>query len=143
MEVSGNIYIDRFQLVAFANHILSQIYSHCIQNCNFWYFMEIKETFVLWKEYFQSLLIFVFFYIPKPVISITQKWLVVENCNSSMNNIFNVLYIGTQYTLSFKWTNFGLKCTVTITSKGQSLKFKASVWNIPNSETGLNCNSLF
>ena len=64
-------------------------------------------------------------------------------CDSSVNIIFDVLSIGLQYTLSFKWTDFGLKCLVTITSKGQSLKFNASVWNIPNSETGQNCNSFF
>ena len=45
----------------------------------------------------------------------------------SMNNILNVLSIGLQYTLSFKWPDFGLKCRVTITLKVQSLKFKASV----------------
>ena len=64
-------------------------------------------------------------------------------CDSSMNNIFNILSIGLRYTLSFKWIDFGLMCLVKITSKGQSLKFKASVWNIPNSETGQDCNSLF
>ena len=75
-----NISIDRFLLVAVVKYILSQIYSHCIQNCTFWYFMEIVETFVFWRKYFQSLLIFMFFFIPKPVISITQEWLVVESC---------------------------------------------------------------
>ena len=44
-----------------------------------------------------------------------------------MHNIYNVLSIDLQYTLSFKWPDLGLKCRVTITSKGQSLKFKASV----------------
>ena len=28
----------------------------------------------------------------------------------SLNRIFNALLIGVQYTLSFQWTNFGLKC---------------------------------
>ena len=138
-----NIYIDRFQLVAFAKHILSQIYNHCIQNCTFWYFMEVVETFVLWREYLQSLLIFMFFYLNTSNFHNPKMIGCRKLCNSSMNNIFNILYIGTQYTVSFKWTNFGLKCIVTIMSKGHSLKFKASVWNIPNSETGLNCNSHF
>ena len=63
----------------------------------------------------------------------------------SMNNIVNVLSIGLQYTLSFKWHDFGLRYLVTITPKGYPLKFKASVWNIaiPISETSRNCNSLF
>ena len=64
-------------------------------------------------------------------------------CYYSMNNIFNTLSLGLKNTLSFKWTDFGLRCLVTITSKGLSLKFKASVWNIPNSETSQNCESLF
>ena len=80
LKVLDNIYIDTFQLVAFAKYILSQIYNHCIQNCSFWYFMEIVETFVFWRTYFQSLLIFMFFFIPKPLSSITQEWLVVESC---------------------------------------------------------------
>ena len=43
-------------------YILSQIYSHCIQNCTFWYFIEIVKIFVFSRKYFQSLLIFKFFY---------------------------------------------------------------------------------
>ena len=38
-----------------------------------------------------------------------------------LNNIFSVLSIGLQYTLSFKWPDFGLKCRVTIMPKDQSL----------------------
>ena len=45
----------------------------------------------------------------------------------SMNNIFNVLSIGIQYTLSFKRPDFGLKCLFTNTQNVQSLKFKANV----------------
>ena len=45
----------------------------------------------------------------------------------SMNNIFNFLPIALQYALSFKRPDFGLKRLVTITPKGQSLKFKANV----------------
>ena len=30
--------------------------------------------------------------------------------DSSLNRIFNALSIGVQYTFSFQWTNFGLKC---------------------------------
>ena len=140
MEVLDIIYIDRFQLVAFFKYIVSQIYNYCIQNC---YFMEIVETFVFWRKYFQSLLTFIFCFYPKtsnfynPRIIGRRKL-----CDSLMNNIFNVLLIGFQCTLSFKWTDFDLKCLVIITSKVLSSKFKAIVWNIPNTETGQNCNSL-
>ena len=44
--------------------------------------------------------------------------------DTSINNIFNTLSIGLQYTLLFKWPDFG---HVTIPLKFQSLKFKASV----------------
>ena len=43
----------------------------------------------------------------------------------------------------FRWPDIGLKCLIIITPNGQSLKFKANVWNIPISETGRNCNLLF
>ena len=46
----------------------------------------------------------------------------------SMNNIFNFLSIDLQYAVSFKRADFGLKCLVAITPKGQSLKFKANVY---------------
>ena len=45
----------------------------------------------------------------------------------SLNNIFSVLSIGLQYTLSFKWPDFGPKLRVPKLPKGQSLKFKVSV----------------
>ena len=45
----------------------------------------------------------------------------------SMNSIFNVLWIGLQYILSYKRPDFHLKCLVTITAKVQSLKFKANL----------------
>ena len=113
-EVLNNIYIDRFLLVVFVKYILSQIYSYCIWNCTFWYFMEIVENGI-------------FFY-PK-----TSNFLILGMVgrkklpDTSMSNIFNVLSIDLQYTLSFKWPDFGLKCRVTTTPKDQSLKFKASV----------------
>ena len=44
-----------------------------------------------------------------------------------MNKIFNILSIGLRYTLSFESPDFDLKCRVTMTPKGQSLKFKDSV----------------
>ena len=63
--------------------------------------------------------------------------------NSLVNSIFDVLSIGLQYTFSFKWPNFGLKCLITVTPKGQSLKFKTSAGTFPISATGRNFNSLF
>ena len=41
----------------------------------------------------------------------------------SVKNIFDVLSIGLQYTLSLKLPDFDLKCHVKITPNGQSLKF--------------------
>ena len=63
--------------------------------------------------------------------------------DSLMKNIFDVLLITLQYTLSLKWPNFGLNCLVTITSNRQSLKFKTNIWSFSISETGRNCNSFF
>ena len=61
----------------------------------------------------------------------------------SMNGIFNALSIVSQYTLSLKWPASGLKCLVTSTPKGQPLKIRSKVWNIPISESGRNYYSLF
>ena len=71
---------------------------------------------------FKSSYICVFF-VQNQLTSVTQGWLVVKSCHPLKNSIFDVLSISFQYTLSFKWPNFGLKCLVTITSKGESLKF--------------------
>ena len=114
-----------------------------IRNSTFWHFLEIVHTCFLKKIFLKSSDICVFFY-PR-----TSNF-----CNSELvghrmlpysliNNMFDVLSIRQQYTLSFKWSNFRLKCLVTITPKGQSLKFKASVGNFPISEKGKNFNSLF
>ena len=60
------------------------------------------------------------FLIQKPITLITQKQLVVESCPTpSVNNIFIILSIGLEYTLSFKRPDFDLKCPVTITPKVQ------------------------
>ena len=128
--ILANIYIDRFLLLAFVRYILLQIYNQCIRNCIFWYFLSILETCFL-KKYFQSLLMFMLFFYPK-------------NINFHNSGIVdNVLWIGLQYNLSFKRTDFGLKCLVAITAIGWSLKSNASVWNFSISETGRNYNSLF
>ena len=73
-QVLDNIYVDRLLLVAFVKYILSQIYSHCFQNCIFWYFLEIAEIFVFWRKRLQSLLIFMFFY-PK-TSNFQNSWIV-------------------------------------------------------------------
>ena len=67
--------------------------------------------------------------------SITQASLVVESCSNPITNP-----IGLRYTLSFEWSDFGLKYLVTVMLKGQPPKFKASVWNFPISEIGSKCN---
>ena len=92
----------------------------------------------LWKLLFFEVNIFkvflyLFFYIKTSNFHNPGKIGRTELCYSSMNNIFNALSIGLENTLSFKWTNFGLKCLVPITSNGLSLKFKATVWNISKS----------
>ena len=47
----------------------------------------------------------------------------------SLNRIFNALLIGVQYTLSFQWTNFGLKCLLQDTlGKKQKLFYLARGW---------------
>ena len=60
-----------------------------------------------------------------------------------LGNVFNLLLIGLRCTLSFEWSDFGLKYLVTVMLKGQPPKFKAIVWNFPISETGCKCNSVF
>ena len=125
-EILNNINIDRFLLVAFVKYILSQVYIHCIWDCTFWYFMKIVKTVVFWRKIFK-IIVYLFFY---PKTSNVLKLGMVGRRNlpdPSMNNIFHVLSIDLQYNLSFKWPDFGLKWRVTITPKGQSLKFKARV----------------
>ena len=77
--------------------------------------LVVLKILVLWRKIVENLLIFLYLFCPKnggidftkPFI--TQEWLVVENCTTP-RCIFNALLIGVQYTLSFQWTNFGLKC---------------------------------
>ena len=161
-EILGNICIDRFLLLVFVKYfivcfitVLQPLYSEL-------YFLILCrdfETFVFWRKYFQSLLIFMFFIVYCFIVfyyvylclnyNITLITLITYNIigrrklsDPSMNYICNVLSIGLQNTLSFKWPNFGLECLVTITPEGQPLKFNASVLNFPISETGRFCNSL-
>ena len=61
----------------------------------------------------------------------------------SLDKVFNLLSIGLRYTLSFRWSDFGVKYVLTAMLKGQPPNFKASVWKFSISETGSKCNSVF
>ena len=140
-EILENIYIDRILLVAFVKYTLSQII--VFGTVFFWYLLEIVETCFLKKIFSKSSYICGIFY-PKTSNFRNSGLAGRRNLlDPFMNNTFDVLSISLQYTLSFKWPNFGLNCLVTITPKIQSLKFKTSVWNFPISETGSDCQSLF
>ena len=92
-----------------------------IWNCTFAYFLEIVETCFLKKNLFKIILYIYIFY-PK-TSNFHNSGMVSRKKLSDLplNNIFSVLSIGLQYTLSFKWPDFGLKCRVTIMPKDQSL----------------------
>ena len=64
-EILNNIYIDRLLLLAFVKYILPQLYSYFIQNCTFWYFLAIVEPCIFLRKYFQSILVFMLFCLPK------------------------------------------------------------------------------
>ena len=88
LKVLDNIFIDRFLLVAFVKYILSQIYSHCIQNCTFF-----DTLYRLWKLLFSKENIFkvsfyLCFFYPKTSNSITQEWMVIECCLTPHENYF-------------------------------------------------------
>ena len=102
-----------------------------------------------WQKKFHKLFIFVFSFYPtnsKAVsrkTSITQEWLVVLRCpNPSLGIVINHLSIGLQYTLSFEWSDSGLKFLVTVVQKRQPPNFKTSIWNFPISKTGSKCSPL-
>ena len=75
----------------------------------------------LWKLFFEENIYVVFY--PKTSNFYNSG---MVNCRKLpdhlMNNIFNVLSFGLQYTVSFKWPDFVLWCLVTIMPKGQPLK---------------------
>ena len=91
------------------------LYSYCIaKNCIFCTFWRLT-ILVLWWKIVQNLLVFLYFFCPK------NNWFYKNLHNSgmvghrklpkpSLNWIFNAILIVVQYTLSFQWTNFGLKC---------------------------------
>ena len=140
-EIFDNIYIDRFLLVASVKYTLSQFILFVAGF--FFYPLWRLWKLVFFKESIFKVFLYLFFH-PK-TSNFHNSGLVGRRQlpDPLMNNTFDVLSISLQYVLLFKWPNFGLKCLVTIAPKGQSLKFKTSVWKFPISETGRNSYSLF
>ena len=92
------------------------LYSYFTQKCIFMYILEAKNPCFVTKNCSKSSCICVFISSKKP-----HNWFYKNLHNSrmvggrklpypSLNHIFNALSIGVQYTLSFQWSNFGLKC---------------------------------
>ena len=119
-EILDNIYIwvflvniESLLLLALVKYMLC---SHFSQNCVLLYILEAKNPYFVTKNCWKSSYIGVF------ILSKThQNWFRKKLYNSGMvgrrklsdpllNRIFNALWTGVQHTLSFQWTNFGLKC---------------------------------
>ena len=95
--------------------------THFTQNCIFLYFLETKNSCFVTKNCWKS-------YICVFILSKKRRsWFHKNLHNSGMvgcrkmrepssNRVFNALSIGVQYTLSIQWTNFGLKCLLTLTT---------------------------
>ena len=145
--ILDNIYIDRFLLVAFVKYILSQIYSHCIWNCTFWYFLEIVVLLFFKENIFK-----IFIYLLFPKTSNFHIWGVVSRRklpDPFMNNIFNVFWIGLQsiklvYPLiKMTWFWPEMPCYNNVKRSILRIQGYCTVSNFPISERGRNCNSLF
>ena len=93
--------------------------SHFTQNCIFLYFFEAKNPYFVTKNCWKSSYICVFILSKKRPNWFQNSGMV--RCRKlpdpSLNHIFNALSIGVQYTLSFQWTNFGLKCLLLAEAK--------------------------
>ena len=118
-EILDNIYIwvflvniESVLLLALVKYVLC---SHFTQKYIL-YFLEANNPYFVTKSCWKSSYICVFILSKK-----RRKWFHKNLHNSglvgcrkladpSLNRIFNALSIGVQYTLSFQWTNFGLKC---------------------------------
>ena len=88
--------------------------SHFTQNCILLYFLQAKNPYFVTKNCWKSSYICVFILSKK-----RPNWFHKNLHNSgmpdpSLNHIFNALSIGVQYTVSFYWTNFGLKCLIEV-----------------------------
>ena len=105
--------IESVLLLALVKYMLC---SHFTKNCILLYFLEAKNPYFVTKNCWKSSNICVFI-LPKK----WRNWFHKKLHNSrmvggrklrdpSLNRTFNALSIGVQYTLSFQWTNFGLKC---------------------------------
>ena len=119
-EILDNIYIWVFlvniESVLLLALVKCMLCSHFTQNCIFLYFLEAKNPYFVTKNCWK------FFYICVFILSkIRCNWFYKNLHNSGMvgrrklpnpllNRIFNALSIGVQYTLSFQWISFGLKC---------------------------------
>ena len=119
-EILDDIYIwvflvniESVLLLALVRYMLC---SHFTQNCILLYFLEAKNPYFVTKNCWKSSYICVFILSKK-----RRNWFHKNLHNSgmvgrrklpdpSLNRIFNALSIDVQYTLSFQWTNFGLKC---------------------------------
>ena len=119
-KILGNIFIWVFLVnsesvltLAVVKYIL---YSYFTQNCIFLYLLEAKNPCFVTKNCSKSSYICVF------VLSEKTAQLILQNLHNSrmvgrrelfdpsLNRIFNALSISVQYTGSFQWTNFDLKC---------------------------------
>ena len=123
-KILDNIYIwvflvnsESVLLLALVKYMLC---SHFTQNCILLYFLEAKNSYFVTKNCGKSSYICLFILSKK-----RRNWFHKNPHNSGMvgrrklpdpsfNHIFNSLSIGVQYTLSFQWTNFGLKCLLVV-----------------------------
>ena len=119
-EILDNIFLWVFSIKSESILLLALVKymfcSHFTQNCILLYFLEAKNPYFVTKNCWKSSYICVFILFKK-----RRNWVHKNLDNSgmvgrgrlpdpSLNRIFNALLIGVQYTLSFQWTNFGLKC---------------------------------
>ena len=126
-KILDNIYIWAFlvniESVLLLALVKYMLFSHFTQNCIFLYFFEAKNPYFVTKNCWKSSYICVFI-----LSKIRRNWFYKNLYNSgmvgrrklpdsSLNRIFNALSIGVQYTLSFQWTNFGLKCLLLAEAK--------------------------
>ena len=123
-KILDNIYIWVFLVNSESVLLLALIEfmlcNHFTQNCIFWYFLDAKNHCFVPKNCWKSSYICVF------ILSIKRRNSFHKNPHNSgmvgrrklpdpsFNHIFNSLSIGVQYTLSFQWTNFGLKCLLVV-----------------------------
>ena len=120
-EILGNIYIWVFLLnIEGVLRLTLKLNICCVTilltTVFFWYLLEARSACFVVKNCWKSTYICVFILSQK-----RHNWFHKNLHNSGMvdrrklpdlllNRIFNALSIGIQYTLSFQWTNFGLKC---------------------------------